>query len=317
MTQSIKRVVVSLDAASETAPAIDTAARLAARWQVPLHGVFIEDEELISLAGLPFARQVTLATGREPLTKDHIEDHFRALAERSRRELAAVAARHGIEWSFEVVRGPLAAAALGGEHDFVIAGATSRPVGGHFRIASRWWSLLAIITRPLLLAKRDWESGGSVLALLRHHGPQSERTLDIAAQIAGICKTTLTSKGIRSVFAWSRPPQSQPRCANGSSRSTAGYWCSKAVRTRAGPRNCAISSSRWAAIFSSCAEPLTETLTGVPRQPPSRRLRIHAIMSAASSCKWHRDKRPQSARKTRAGLAIIAPSCAADPVRSP
>ena len=40
--------------------AIDTAARLAARWRVPLHGVFIEDEELIGLAGLPFARQVTL-----------------------------------------------------------------------------------------------------------------------------------------------------------------------------------------------------------------------------------------------------------------
>ena len=63
MTQDIERVVVPLDAASETATAIDTAARLAARWQVPLHGVFIEDEELIGLAGLPFARQVTLGAG--------------------------------------------------------------------------------------------------------------------------------------------------------------------------------------------------------------------------------------------------------------
>ena len=53
MTQGIKRVVVSLDAASETGTAIDTAARLAGRWRVPLHGVFIEDQELIGLAGLP------------------------------------------------------------------------------------------------------------------------------------------------------------------------------------------------------------------------------------------------------------------------
>jgi K+-sensing histidine kinase KdpD len=89
MTQPIKRVVVTLDAVSESDPAIDTAARLAARWRVPLHGVFIEDEELISLACLPFARQVTLATGLEPLTKDHIEDYFRAFAERLQRELAA------------------------------------------------------------------------------------------------------------------------------------------------------------------------------------------------------------------------------------
>jgi len=46
MMQPIKRVVVSLDTASETGPAIDTAARLAARWRVPLHGVFVEDKEL-------------------------------------------------------------------------------------------------------------------------------------------------------------------------------------------------------------------------------------------------------------------------------
>ena len=191
MTQPIKRVVVSLDAVSESDPAIDTAARLAARWRVPLHGVFVEDEELIGFAGLPFARQVTLA-GLEPLTKDHIEDHFRAFAQRLQRELAAAAVRHGVEWSFEVMRGPLAATAPGGDHDFVVAGAATRPVGEHFRIASRWWSLTAIIARPLLLAKRQWETGGSVFAWLRRRSPQSARMLEIAAQIAGISKATLT-----------------------------------------------------------------------------------------------------------------------------
>ena len=150
MKHEIKRVVVPLDAACETRNAIDTAVCLAAQWQVPLHGIFIEDEELISFAGLPFAHQITLGSGLEPLTKDHIEDHFRAFAERSRRELAAAAARHGIQWSFEVVRGPLAAVSLGGEHDFLVAGATTRPVGDHFRVASRCWSLTTIIARPLL-----------------------------------------------------------------------------------------------------------------------------------------------------------------------
>jgi hypothetical protein len=168
---------------------------LAARWQVPSHGVFIEDEELIDLASLPFARQVTVATGLEPLTKDHIKDHFRAFAERLRRELAAAAARHGVECSFEVVRGPLAWDAVCGEHDFVVAGAASRPVSEHFRIASRCWSLTAIIARPFLLAKRQWGTGGSVFALLRRRGPQSAQMLEIAAQIAGICRTTLTVAG--------------------------------------------------------------------------------------------------------------------------
>ena len=195
MTQPIKRVVVPLDAVSETGPAIDTAAHMAAHWRVPLHGVFVEDDELVCLAGLPFACQVTLATGLEPLTKDHIEDYFRAFAERIRRELAAAASRHGVEWSFEVVSGPLGVAALVGEHDFVVAGAITRPVGDHFRIASRGWSLMSMITRPLLLARREWETGGSVLTLLRHCSPVSARTLDIAAQIADICSTTLTVAG--------------------------------------------------------------------------------------------------------------------------
>jgi len=195
MTEDIKRVVVQLDAASATSTAIDTAARLAARWRVPLHGVFIEDEELIGLAGLPFARQVTLGTGLEPLTRDHVEDHFRAFAERVRRELAAAADRHGVKWSFEVVRSPPAADALGGENDFVVAGAVTRPIGGHFRISSRCWLWTATITRPFLLAKREWESGGSVFTLLRRRGPESARTVDIAAQIAAFGGSSLTVAG--------------------------------------------------------------------------------------------------------------------------
>jgi len=192
MTQVIKRVIVPLDAASETNTAIDTASRLAARWQVPLHGVFIEDEELIGLAGLPFARQVTLGTGPEPLTKDQVEGHFRAFAERARRDLAAAADRHNVKWSFETVRGPLAPEMLGGEHDLVVAGAASRPIGDHFRIAARSWSWMAIVTQPVLLAKRQWESGGSVFALLRRQDPKSARVLEIASQIAGFRGGTLT-----------------------------------------------------------------------------------------------------------------------------
>ena len=192
MTQAVKRVIVPLDTASEAATAIDTAARLAARWRVPLHGVFIEDEELIGLARLPFARQVTLGAGLEPLTRDHVEDHFRAFAERARRDLAMAAERYDINWSFETVRGPPGPDRLAGEHDFVVAGAESRPIGDHFRVASHCWSWIAIVARPFLLAKRGWETGGSVLALLRRRDPRSARTLDIAAEIAGFSTGILT-----------------------------------------------------------------------------------------------------------------------------
>jgi hypothetical protein len=191
VTQDIKRVIVPLDASSETGTAIDTAARLAARWRARLHGVFIEDEELIGLAGLPFARQVTLGVGLEPLTRDQVEDDFRAFAERTRRELAEVAERHKVEWSFKTVRGPLTPDMLGGKHDFVVAGAASRPIGDHFRITSRSWSWMTVVARPFLLAKRQWEAGGSVLALLRRQDPKSARVLEVASEIAGFRGGTL------------------------------------------------------------------------------------------------------------------------------
>jgi hypothetical protein len=46
-----------------------------------------------------------------------------------------------------------------GKHDFVVAGAASRAIGDHFRIASRWLSSMAIGARPFLVAKREWQTG--------------------------------------------------------------------------------------------------------------------------------------------------------------
>ena len=70
MTGQIERVVVMLDAASENRSAIDIAVRLAVRTRTPLHGLFVEDQDLLRLAGLPFARQVTIGGGAEPLTHE-------------------------------------------------------------------------------------------------------------------------------------------------------------------------------------------------------------------------------------------------------
>ncbi len=192
MTLRIRRVVVRLDAASESRPGIDTAAWLAARWRAPLHGVFVEDEELLALAGLPFAMQFTLAAGRGArLTRGEVEGHFRAFAERSRRDLAAAAERRGVEWSFAVARGPLADEA----GDFVVAGAVTRPLGAQARLPTRWRPAAAGLPHPLLLARREWGTGGSVLVMLRRRGPEAARLLDIAAELAELDGGGLTVVG--------------------------------------------------------------------------------------------------------------------------
>jgi hypothetical protein len=181
----IERVVVPLDLSSENEPAIDTAARLAARTEARLHGVFIEDEDLWHLAGLPFARQVSTSAGAEPFTADRIGPQWRAASERARQDIAAAAARHGVAWSFEVMRGSAAAAfASAAKRDLIVAGALTRPVAGHFRVEARWWSSLDAATGAVLMARRAWAASGSVVIMLYDRSKRAVRLLEAAAMIA-------------------------------------------------------------------------------------------------------------------------------------
>lgn len=181
----IERVVVPLDAASENRTAIETAARLAARARAPLHGIFVEDEELLQLARLPFARQHTLGAAAEQLTTEHVELHLRLAAERARRDLFEAAERHGVAASFEIVRGGSASALAGAsDKDLVVAGALTRPIGAHFRIECRWWSSIEAAPGPFLLARHDWGASGAIVILLGERSEAASRLLEAAAHIA-------------------------------------------------------------------------------------------------------------------------------------
>ena len=55
---TLRRIVVGLDAGPRDRAALEAAAQLAARMQAELVGLFVEDIDLLHLAGLPFAREV-------------------------------------------------------------------------------------------------------------------------------------------------------------------------------------------------------------------------------------------------------------------
>jgi hypothetical protein len=184
MTGAIERIVVALEAASENRTAIDTAARLAARWKTRLHGVFVEDDDLIRLAHLPFARQVTLGFGVETLNLQQARRQMHAFAERARRDLAAAARRHRVEWSFEIVHGATAAGGVVATTDLFVAGTSTRPIGGHFRVECRWWSVGEPVPAAFLLAHREWHSHSAVAALLHGSDTSSERLVTVAARLA-------------------------------------------------------------------------------------------------------------------------------------
>ncbi|HEX9050121.1 MAG TPA: hypothetical protein VF841_06255, partial [Anaeromyxobacter sp.] len=89
---AFRRIVVGLDASAASLDALAAAAALAGRLRADLAGVFVEDEDLIRLAGLPFAGVVRLPGGaREGIDLARAEAELRALAAGAREALERAA----------------------------------------------------------------------------------------------------------------------------------------------------------------------------------------------------------------------------------
>lgn len=125
---SIRRVVVGLESSPQARSALRTAAELARRMQAELVGLFVENENLLRLAGLPFACEVCSPSAvTRGIDIKRMERQLRAMADDSRRRLAAAAGQPSLRWSFRVSRGVagLELLAAGTRSDLVVV-ATSQ-----------------------------------------------------------------------------------------------------------------------------------------------------------------------------------------------
>jgi len=103
---TLRRIVVGLDAGPRGRATLQAAAQLAARMQAELVGLFVEDIDLLHLAGLPFAREVGYPSATlRPLDVAAMERALRAAADEVHRMLAAIAGRGPLSWSFRIARG--------------------------------------------------------------------------------------------------------------------------------------------------------------------------------------------------------------------
>ena len=192
----IHRVVVACDATCEGADALALAVELAARWQVELHGLFVEDAGLLALAELPFARELFAGAGAASgLERTAIESQLAAFAARARQHLAAAAERRGLGWSFQVVRGAIPGGMLPFEPtDFLVLEGLSRPFAAALRIASLWPKVAQAATQPLLLLRDNRRQPGSILALVDE--ATAEPILGMATWLAETEGRKLTIAGI-------------------------------------------------------------------------------------------------------------------------
>jgi nucleotide-binding universal stress UspA family protein len=122
---TIRRILVALDASPHSLAALEAAVDLAARLRAELSGLFVEDVNLLRLAGSPFAQEIGFFSAtRRRLDAREIERQLRAQASRARQALQTIAERAQVRWSFRVARGVIGSELLtaASEVDLIILG---------------------------------------------------------------------------------------------------------------------------------------------------------------------------------------------------
>jgi nucleotide-binding universal stress UspA family protein len=141
----IKRILAALDASTSSLNALQTAVELAARFDAELLGLFVEDINLLRLAQLPFAREISFYSTRlRRIETKEMEIELRTQAARIRHVLAKTANRLGVPWDFRTARGDVGTEVLsaGAEADLVIMGKIGRSLPGFRRSGSTVRTLL-------------------------------------------------------------------------------------------------------------------------------------------------------------------------------
>ena len=100
------RVVVTVDLNSYFSSTIELAISLAKANRSGLHGLFIEDQDLLHIADLPFVREVSLVSaGTRVLDSQNMLNHFRIRSEIFRQSLGQYAEQSRLPWSYSTARG--------------------------------------------------------------------------------------------------------------------------------------------------------------------------------------------------------------------
>lgn len=121
-------IVLTVDAHSYSINMVDVAVAIAASSKTHLHGLFIEDEDLLDVAKLPFTREISFATAREyPTDITRMQNSLRALGTQFKTALQRSAIASNVSWSYDYVRGRRDDIGLDGVPDvsFTIVGQNS------------------------------------------------------------------------------------------------------------------------------------------------------------------------------------------------
>ncbi len=190
----IKRILAALDASTSSLNALHTAIDLAARFDAELLGLFVEDINLLRLAQLPFAREISLYSARpRPILPAEMELQLRTQATRIRNILAQIANQSGVSWKFRIARGDVGAEVLaaGAEADLVIMGKIGRSLPGIQRSGSTVRTLLLQRTGMTMILETRIQFIRIPVVAVYDNAESARKVLDTAAHLAKLHEAPL------------------------------------------------------------------------------------------------------------------------------
>lgn len=176
---SIDRILVAVDASPHSLAALEAAVDLAARFQAELTGLFVEDENLLRLADLPFVSEIGIFTAtRRRIDGREMERQIRVQGRRVREIFTVRTRRAQVTWSFREVRGTVLSEVLtaASEADVLVLGRAGWSLLRSGRLGS---TVRGILPKRfgLALIMKEGTCLGDPLAVVYDGSPAAERAL--------------------------------------------------------------------------------------------------------------------------------------------
>lgn len=187
----IRRILAAVDATPTSSAVLETAALLAREFNAELDGIFVEDINLLRLAGLPFARELTWSTALElHLDSPRMERALRGHAAHARQAIVNITTQFKLHASLQIVRGQVAQELLRAAQnvDLFILGKGRGTRGAHIGAIARQVTQQADCS--VLLVAWDARLFKSVMTVFSGND-RSARELNAAAQLARAVHKTL------------------------------------------------------------------------------------------------------------------------------
>lgn len=125
----LQRIVVAVDDSAPARAAVEAAAELARRVGASVTALFVEDQELLHAAGLPFVHEIGRDAAARPFDAPRVERRFRSVVRLARETCDRASARCRVEVRLEVIRGTVAReiVAAAERADIVFLGQSAKP----------------------------------------------------------------------------------------------------------------------------------------------------------------------------------------------